>query len=329
MVEDRLKNEELPADEEEMLEEEELGESEDKFLAGVAKLMPWVISLLFHVGLFLIMLFLVMIVFVDETPDEVIIPDAVLSDNPSSVSNPSKSRTKTKSTTSKRTLSKKTKVSADAGKTEQSLDIIGGGGNSGGSRSMGMGTAGSGGGARGKFYGTGGNAKNIVYVIDRSGSMTETFEAVKNEMLRSIGRLQESQQFHIILFAEGKPLEPRNRNLKAATFPNKIAANEFLAEVVAEGQTNPVRAITRAFDVLGQARKTGRLVYLLTDGAFDPEDKVDVLRVIAERNAALKGKDKVLINTFLYGNKPEEAVEVMEKIADESGGRYRYVSVDE
>ena len=82
------------------------------------------------------------------------------------MSNPSESRTKTKSTTSKRSLTKATKVAADAGKTAKTLDIIGGGGNSGGGRSMGMGTTG-GGGAKGKFFGTGGNAHNIVYVIDR------------------------------------------------------------------------------------------------------------------------------------------------------------------
>jgi hypothetical protein len=325
MVDDRLNNEELPVDEDEMLEEE-LDGSEDKFLAGVAKLMPWVISLLFHVGLFLIMLFLVMIVFVDETPEEVIIPDAVLAENPGSVSNPSESRTKTKSTTSKRSLTKVTKVAADAGKTDKPLDIIGGGGNSGGGRSMGMGTAGSGGGGKGKFFGTGGNAHNIVYVIDRSGSMTDTFDDVKNEMLRSIGRLTESQSFHIILFAEGSPLEPRNRNLKRATFENKMAANEFLDPIIAEGQTNPVAALNRAFAVLGQARRPGRLIYLLTDAGFD--DNPAVLQAISEKNASLKGNKRVLINTFLYGNKPEEAVEVMEKIADENGGIYRYVAID-
>jgi hypothetical protein len=327
MVDDRLENEELSVDEDEMLEEE-LDGSEDKFLAGVAKLMPWVISLLFHVGLFLIMLFLVMIVFIDDTPEEVIIPDAVLSENPGSVSNPTQSQTKTKSTTSKRSLTKTTKVAADAGKTDKPLDIIGGGGNSGGGRSMGMGTAGSGGGAKGKFFGTGGNAHNIVYVIDRSGSMTRTFESVKMEMLRSIGKLKDTQSFHIILFADGSPLEPRNRNLKRATYENKMSANEFLDPIRASGQTSPVAAINRAFAVLSQARRPGRLIYLLTDAGFE-DYTPDVLKAILEKNASLKGNKKVLINTFLYGNRPEEAVTVMKKIADENGGLYRYVPMDE
>jgi hypothetical protein len=325
MTEDRLTDTDLPADEDEMLEEEELGGSEDKFLAGVAKLMPWVISLLFHVGLFLIMLFLVMIVFVDETPEEVIIPDAVLSENMGSVSNPSASQTKTKSTTSKRNLTKKTKVSADAGKTDKALDIIGAGGNSGGGPSMGMSTR-SGGGTKGKFFGTGGNAHNIVYVIDRSGSMIDTFREVKTEMLRSIGLLQDSQSFHIILFAHGKPLEPKNRNLKRATYENKMAASDFLEPIFAVKDTNPVGAINRAFDVLSQARGRGRLIYLLTDAGFD--DNQAVLDAISEKNASLRGDKKVLINTFLYGSKPEEAVRVMKQIAAENGGKYRYVPID-
>ena len=79
--------------------------------------------------------------------------------------------------------------------------------------------------------------------------------------------------------------------------------------------------------MLSHAKRPGRLIYLLTDAGFEDDTK-DVLQAISERNAALSGNKKVLINTFLYGSKPEEAVKVMEKIANENGGVYRYVPID-
>jgi hypothetical protein len=37
----------------------------------------------------------------------------------------------------------------------------------------------------------------------------------------------------------------------------------------------------------------------------------------------------VLINTFLYGNQQPVAEKVLTTIAEENGGKYRYVSPDE
>jgi uncharacterized protein with von Willebrand factor type A (vWA) domain len=104
----------------------------------------------------------------------------------------------------------------------------------------------------------------------------------------------------------------------------KIALANFLETVKAESTTNPVKAINRAFTVLSRAnKKQGKIIYMLTDGAFP--DNNAVISAIRERNA----KGDVLIHTFLYGWKPPIAEQVMKKIADENGGKYRYVSPDE
>ena len=182
---------------------------------------------------------------------------------------------------------------------------------------MGIATVGSGGG--GEWFPPTTQADNIVYVIDRSGSMTDTFETVKHEMLRSIGRLRHEQSYHIILFAEGKPLEDRSRQLKLATRDNKAVAYEFLNDIVAIGQTNPIPALKRAFGVLAGARGKKSLIVLLTDGAFD--DSSQVLATIDQLNAGRT----VRVNTFLYGNRPPEAVETMKKIAQSHNGKYRFV----
>ncbi len=65
-------------------------------------------------------------------------------------------------------------------------------------------TAGSGGGP--KFFGLGGSARGvrrIVYVVDRSGSMLDTFQYVRQELKRSISALRRTQKFHVIFFSSG------------------------------------------------------------------------------------------------------------------------------
>ena len=314
-----------PQAEDEILEEEEEHEGAEKVMAVFAGMMPWVISLLFHVGLFLIMMFMVFVVFKGQSADEIIVPDAVLSENPGGRMTESPTQTKTKSqskVTKRKTFLKKTTVSADAGKSKKPVDIIGvgGGGAASGASAMGMSTA-SGGGPKSTFFGSGGNAYNIVYVIDRSGSMIDTFDLVRLEMLRSIGLLRDSQYFHIILFSDDKnPIENPPKRLVQANRRNKKDASKFLSTVTAEGQTDPVPGLERAFQVLKGAKKQGKLVYLLTDGVF-PDNK-KVLAAIQRMNT---DKRKVYINTFLYGHKPPEAVDVMTRIAQQNGGRYTFV----
>ena len=211
--------------EQEELSEEELQDKNAQFLAVMAKAMPWVISLLFHVGIFLIMIFVVFLVMAPEIADEIIIPDAVMSDDPGGRLSPTKTTmSKTTSKTVTKSRIRKETVSIDAGKTTKPLDIygVGGGGASGGASAMGIGVGG--GGAGSSVFGSGGSAFNVVFVVDRSGSMLDTFEPVRAEMLRTISRLRETQMFHIILFAEGRPLEPDHKRLVPATRRNKKAA---------------------------------------------------------------------------------------------------------
>jgi hypothetical protein len=296
------------------------------FMGLMAGAMPWVISLLFHVGIFLILIFVVMVVLHKPQPETVIIADANFSENPGGRMNPGaiSNRVSRTATEQAKDFTRDEEVAREASQTDKPKNIIGAaGGASGGSRArMGMQQAGRGAGPESNFMGTGGNAHNVVYVIDRSGSMVGTFDHVRFKMLESIGQLKPVQTFHIVLFSMGNPIEfsvDGNKQLQAATDGNKRKCVLFLKDVIAEKQTNPVPALERAFAVLQGTQKPGKLIYLLTDGLFP--DNAKVLRVIRENNA---GKE-VKINTFLYGHQPPEAVKVMERIADENGGEYRYV----
>ncbi len=166
-------------------------------------------------------------------------------------------------------------------------------------------------------------ADNVVYVIDRSGSMVDTFNRLQYELRKSIALLDEDQRFHVIMFTDGEPMELITRRLISATDDNKLHAGQWIDGVRAEGQTDPAAALERAFAALKGARGT-KLIYFLTDGLF--RDDKAVLGLLARLNA-----DKsVHINTFLYGDRPDSVAEaVMKQIASDNGGRYDYVNPKE
>ncbi|HDZ20530.1 hypothetical protein LCGC14_1449250, partial [marine sediment metagenome] len=186
---------------------------------------------------------------------------------------------------------------------------------------------GGGGGGPAGFLGSGGNVHHIVWLIDRSGSIVSNFDVLRLEMLSSISRLRPAQDFHIIMFAEGPPLEKVPKRLTPANKRFKVVAADFLDNIdPAEGTTDPVPALTRAFAVLKAAdqKKAGKLIYLLTDGVFPDNEKV--LRTVNEMNKMRS----VMIHTFLYSTQPDALAEkVLQKLATENGGRYKYVSPDE
>jgi len=298
----------------------------------MAAAMPWVVSVFFHLGLGLILALVTMIVLESYIPDSVTVPDMDFSENPGGVMNPGERNPdqqaqQPKPTDRRHHSRRESAIPADTGKTDKKIELIGvgAGGMSGGALAkFGLDVGGSGSGPRSSFFGSGGNAHHIVFVVDRSGSMVDTFDYVRKEMLRSISRLRPPQDFHVILFAEGPPIENAPKRLVPAEFVYKEQVAEFLQSARAQGQTDPIPALRRAFATLAKAnRLPGKLIYLLTDGVFPDNQKV-----ISEIRAANPGT-KALINTYLYGSRPPEAEDVMKQIADQNGGRYRYVSPDE
>ncbi|MBI5723516.1 MAG: VWA domain-containing protein [Planctomycetes bacterium] len=318
-------------------EGEEEEQRNDKLYGVLAYGMPWVISAFLHIGIFLLAMFIVFVVAaVQPKPVGIEIPDALLNtDNPGGVMNPGsggdpnmRAAAPVKSN-SKGFSKREGKVASDASGETGNIDLIGlgGGGAAGGGAlaEFGLVGGGSGSGPKSGFYGSGGNAYQVVYVIDRSGSMIQTFDYLRKEMLTSIGTLKDVQDFHVIFYAMGTPVENPPKQLIAANRNNKVAAAEFLKGVTPEGQTDPVPAMQRAFQVLQGAKKTGKLIYLLSDGLFP--DNALVLKTIKEQNPP--GPNQAMINTYLYGERPKEAEEVMQKIATENKGRYKFVNPDE
>ena len=181
---------------------------------------------------------------------------------------------------------------------------------------------------RERRLGKGGNAHHVVYLIDRSGSMLDYFDYVRREMLNSIGKLKPVQDFHVVFFNAGQPLENPPQQLVAATPEYRQQAAEFLAGIRPELTTNPLPAMKRAFEVLDKAdpKKKGRLLYMLTDGAFPDNDAVT--KFFKQVNPTSKA-DRVHVCTFLYGKQPKDVAAFMEQLAKDNGGNFKIITEDE
>jgi hypothetical protein len=174
---------------------------------------------------------------------------------------------------------------------------------------------------RSSLLGAGGNARHVVYVLDRSGSMIDTFEEVRRAVLLSIGRLDSEQDFHVILFADGKAIENPPRRLVPPTEASRLQAADFLAAARSGYQSDPIPALSRAFDMLEEATGGGKLIYLLSDGVFP--DGQAVLAVLANRN-----RDKeVRINTYFCGGDGSGKA-LLKEIARSTGGLFRQVGTE-
>lgn len=324
---------------------DETEEESQVALSAIGTSMPWVFSAIMHVGVFLVMVFIVMITS-PPTPKP-ILADPVIDYSPpvpmghfkdpdgdSSEPTPPAKRVVN---ISPRDAVIAAEPSENMVELENPLD---GHGESDAGRDLFDGNAPGGGlfGLTGRHIA--GAPINIVYVVDRSGSMVKTFEGVRWEMIRAIGRLN-GQKFHIVLFGDGKTIEGPGRGLVDSGIENKGAAAKFLDQQTPIGSTTALVALKRAFAVLAAApANESRLIYLVSDGDFSGlaggsqyrtadgrklGGNEAVLQWLADKNAG----PKVYINTILLHSTDETAVDVLKTIARQNGGRFKYISPDE
>jgi Mg-chelatase subunit ChlD len=168
--------------------------------------------------------------------------------------------------------------------------------------------------------------RSIVFVIDRSGSMVDSFDYLKNAIVDAVSGLRPSQNFHIIMFGGDTPIEMRGKKLVPATAGNMRVAGELLEDTNAQGETDPKPAIKRAFEVLaGPDAKGDKLIVFLTDGDFGGDNE-KVLTMIKELNP----DREVMISPYLYSEHETKAgKELLEKIAQDNGGKYKFFCTNE
>ena len=165
-----------------------------------------------------------------------------------------------------------------------------------------------------EFMGVRAEGRDVVYVLDFSGSMAdEKITYLKIELKRSIFGLTAKNRFQVILF-NSDAIENPNRGMLPATKQNTRACATWIDSQTVTGSTNPVGALEIALTALKPDT-----IYLLTDGAFDSD--ADVFALLARLNP----EGKVQINTIGFGVGAN--MEVLERIARENRGTHRFVDV--
>ncbi len=137
-------------------------------------------------------------------------------------------------------------------------------------------------------------ATRIVFAVDASGAMVTSFSFVQDELARAIDRLQPTQSFQVVLFAERTGDTPESWStiphtgdddaLIRATAANRVLARRWIYNALPGGRSNPVEGLTRALEF------DPDLVFLLARGiqrtgaAPDPADHQATLATLDTLN---------------------------------------------
>lgn len=106
---------------------------------------------------------------------------------------------------------------------------------------------------------------SVVYVVDKSGSMEgPPFGKVCRWMLAAMDALEPSQKFAVVFFDATAHRMP-NWCLLPATDANRSDARDYVGSVLADGGTDPTRAIELALGLKPE------VIIVLSDGEFSPE----------------------------------------------------------
>jgi hypothetical protein len=162
-------------------------------------------------------------------------------------------------------------------------------------------------------------ARSVVFVIDRSGSMGAfgRLDRARRELARSLERLPESTRFQVILYNRRADLLriAGQTGLVPATAENKRLAVRLLDDVVPEGSTDHLNALRQAILLQAEA------VYFLTDADDLQADHVRALTQLNHGRSAIHTVEMTLENR----GKSDMPLQVL---ARGNRGTYRAVSAN-
>jgi hypothetical protein len=295
----------------------------------MSRVMPVMISLLFHVGLLVVVVFLGAMLTIGETEREIVVHGVRRSPNPGGSLTPSPRNTVSEAAVEKVSTTVRESALPSDSTPDRTMLMSAGGAAPSTWEARGPSTAEF----YSSFFGSGSNAKHVVYVVDYTGSMYDVFDRVSFELANSIGQLDEKQTFHVILFhGSGKVIELENKRLIPASDAYKLKAAQFVtsnSQPFGKLATGLLPALSRAFDALSNVQGGPKVVYFLTDLTNLPDMK-DIQTVVT----SLNGQRKVILNTFLFSPsgineaRIQSASRDMTRLAEENSGEFRLITQD-
>lgn len=167
--------------------------------------------------------------------------------------------------------------------------------------------------------------RRFVYVIDRSFSMDNdgALQAAKTELLASLARLNETQQFQIIFYSGTfDVLKPRDGRFDMfwGTDAQRMQVSGRLRSIAAKGGTHHLPALNKALE------GNPDVIYLLTDGAAETALTGYELNQIKKRN-----RSGTHIHCIEFGRTTRPALDgagnFLRELAKQNQGQYVYRNV--
>ena len=168
--------------------------------------------------------------------------------------------------------------------------------------------------------------KDIVFVMDRSGSMSgEKIDQARNALQFILGQLGEEDRFSIVSFDERiSILADRLQPVSAGTLAE---AARYVDRLSADGSTDLEAALQTGLEILEQSGSRGapRLVVFLTDGlpTAGITDEGLIARLVTGANAGLEAR------LHVFGVGYDVNTHLLDRLAADNGGTVTYVQPEE
>jgi Ca-activated chloride channel homolog len=167
-------------------------------------------------------------------------------------------------------------------------------------------------------------AKEVVFVLDTSGSMQEAgkMEKARAALRFGLGTLGRSDSFNIVSFATSTRLF-RERTVPAE--PDAVeAALDYVSNLEAGGGTNFADALKEGLAVFSSAGDRPRYLVVLTDG-LPTVGETDPARILK----SFREKRPESVRLFTFGVGYDVNTFLLDRLADENRGTSAYVRPEE
>ncbi len=167
------------------------------------------------------------------------------------------------------------------------------------------------------FFGARAEANSVVFVVDKSGSMSNQMrlDTAKLELSNALQQLKPHQKFYVIFYDNDMlrmlaPAAPPRMQFATRSNVSRFL-NWLSSHVEPGGGTVPRESLLTALELQPE------VIFFLTDGDSAPQTAATV---------HLQNAQDTIIHTLCFSNDYGE--QVMRRIAQENRGRYRFVDAD-
>jgi hypothetical protein len=179
----------------------------------------------------------------------------------------------------------------------------------------------------GKFlhvFDTSAKGSNFVFVFDKSNSMNERsgipFRAAKAELLRNISELNNSEKCKFnVIFYNDRLTQWSDKGMLDATELNCKSATLFVQSEVAQGGTKHYEPLVTAI------KQRPDVIFFLTDG--DENDAMTQIQLAEIKR--INQLNKVQINVIQFGMGQNYSSDFLIQLAKENYGLYSYINIAE